>query len=139
MTITSPYYIYMNYSGFQVLYTTIFGAYSAYLFLRTGHFVAPFIVHAFCNHMGFPDFSEVIKYNEPKRTLTLGICVVGLISWCLLLTPLTNPSWYSNNIYWKTEPTLMFCYSQHSTYMNFLDLFLRVCNWLPRLLFRNFD
>ncbi|XP_073999411.1 ras converting CAAX endopeptidase Sras [Rhodnius prolixus] len=98
-------------SGFQVLYTTIFGAYSAYLFLRTGHFVAPFIVHAFCNHMGFPDFSEVIKYNEPKRTLTLGICVVGLISWCLLLTPLTNPSWYSNNIYWKTEPTLMFCYS----------------------------
>ena len=24
-----------------------------------GHFVAPFIVHAYCNFMGFPDFGEV--------------------------------------------------------------------------------
>lgn len=41
-------------SFFQFFYTSIFGIYSAYLFVRTGHFVAPFIAHAFCNHMGFP-------------------------------------------------------------------------------------
>jgi prenyl protein peptidase len=41
-------------SFFQFFYTSVFGIYSAYLFVRTGHFVAPFIAHAFCNHMGFP-------------------------------------------------------------------------------------
>ena len=34
--------------------------YSALLFIRTGHFAAPFLVHAYCNFMGFPDFAEVI-------------------------------------------------------------------------------
>ena len=33
--------------------------YSALLFIRTGHFAAPFLVHAYCNFMGFPDFVEV--------------------------------------------------------------------------------
>ena len=43
----------------QFAYTTIFGMYSAFLFVKTGHFAAPFIVHAYCNFMGFPDFMEV--------------------------------------------------------------------------------
>ena len=46
-------------SLFQFTYTTIFGMYSALLFVRTGHFAAPFIVHSYCNFMGFPDLSEV--------------------------------------------------------------------------------
>ena len=48
-------------SMFQFTYTTIFGMYSAFLFVKTGHFAAPFIVHAYCNFMGFPDFMEVEK------------------------------------------------------------------------------
>ncbi|KAK9497456.1 hypothetical protein O3M35_004165 [Rhynocoris fuscipes] len=90
------------FTGFQVLYTTLFGAYSAFLFLRTGHFIAPFLAHAFCNHMGFPDFYEVINYPEPKRMQTFFFCILGLISWCFLLSPLTNPNLYNNNIYWQT-------------------------------------
>ncbi|XP_075221442.1 ras converting CAAX endopeptidase Sras [Lycorma delicatula] len=92
-------------SCFQFSYTTLFGAYSAYLFLRTGHFVAPFLAHAFCNHMGFPDFSEVINMQEPQRTLTMCVCVIGLVLWCLLLEPLTNPQWYDNNVFYKLPLT----------------------------------
>ncbi|XP_054264722.1 CAAX prenyl protease 2 [Macrosteles quadrilineatus] len=88
-------------SCFQFSYTTMFGAYSAYLFVRTGHFIAPFMAHAFCNHMGFPDLSELYTYQEPQRSVIMALCVVGLVLWCLLLDPLTTPSWYSNDVFYK--------------------------------------
>lgn len=88
-------------SCFQFAYTTLFGAYAAFLFAKTGHFVAPFTAHSFCNHMGFPDLSEVVAYKDPfKRTGLLCLFVIGLLAWCLLLTPLTNPTWFSNNLFW---------------------------------------
>jgi len=84
---------------FQFTYTTIFGMYSAYLFVRTGHFAAPFIVHAYCNFMGFPDFGEVIN-SEPKKRLILSILFcTGLILFYFLLELMTTPDWYSNDIY----------------------------------------
>ncbi|XP_039281538.1 CAAX prenyl protease 2 isoform X2 [Nilaparvata lugens] len=87
-------------SCFQFSYTTVFGAYSAYLFLRTGHFVAPFLAHAFCNHMGFPDFNELATLPEPNRTAVMALSVIGLLAFCLLLDPLTNPEWYHNHIFY---------------------------------------
>lgn len=86
-------------SVFQLFYTTIFGAYSAFLFLRTGHLVAPVIAHAFCNHMGFPPFSEVMAHQQPGRTRIVFFFIAGLSSWLLLLFPLTTSSLYSNNVY----------------------------------------
>ena len=53
-------------SRFQSTYTTIFGMYSAFLFVRTGHIAAPVVAHGFCNFMGFPDFNELL--NHPPRT-----------------------------------------------------------------------
>ncbi|KAK5631886.1 hypothetical protein RRF57_007600 [Xylaria bambusicola] len=38
----------------QLSYTSLFGAYATFLFLRTGSLLAIFIVHAFCNIMGLP-------------------------------------------------------------------------------------
>ena len=38
----------------QFGYTTVFGWYAAFLFLRTGNLWAVVIVHAFCNWMGLP-------------------------------------------------------------------------------------
>ncbi|KAI1304293.1 CaaX protease [Xylaria venustula] len=38
----------------QFSYTSLFGAYATFLFLRTGSLLAIFIVHAFCNIMGLP-------------------------------------------------------------------------------------
>ncbi|KAI0127500.1 CaaX protease, partial [Xylariales sp. AK1849] len=40
----------------QLTYTSLFGAYATFLFLRTGSLAAIFVVHAFCNCMGFPRF-----------------------------------------------------------------------------------
>ncbi|KAI1431606.1 CaaX protease [Xylaria sp. CBS 124048] len=41
-------------SLFQLSYTSLFGAYATFLFLRTGSLLAIFVVHAFCNIMGLP-------------------------------------------------------------------------------------
>ncbi|RUS71545.1 hypothetical protein EGW08_020685 [Elysia chlorotica] len=86
-------------SLFQLGYTTVFGAYSAFLFLRTGHLMAPVIAHAFCNHMGFPSFGEVMGYQQTTRHKLMGLFVLGLISWICVLYPFTTPWLFSNNIY----------------------------------------
>ncbi|KAK5950108.1 CAAX prenyl protease [Knufia fluminis] len=39
---------------FQFGYTTVFGWYAAFVYLRTGSLYAAFIIHAFCNYMGLP-------------------------------------------------------------------------------------
>ncbi|GAB7352899.1 hypothetical protein MBLNU459_g3490t1 [Dothideomycetes sp. NU459] len=41
-------------SLFQFAYTSLFGIFAAFVFLRTGNVWACFAVHSFCNHMGFP-------------------------------------------------------------------------------------
>ncbi|KXX75221.1 putative CAAX prenyl protease 2 [Madurella mycetomatis] len=41
-------------SVFQLGYTTLFGAYATFLFVRTGSLLAVCAVHAFCNCMGLP-------------------------------------------------------------------------------------
>jgi len=87
-------------SLFQFAYTTVFGIYSAYLFVRTGHLAACVLVHAFCNYMGFPDFGEVLSHQSLTKRLTLaGAYVGGLVAFCFLLNPMTEPSLYSNDIF----------------------------------------
>ncbi|XP_034942602.1 CAAX prenyl protease 2 [Chelonus insularis] len=89
-------------SVFQFMYTTLFGAYAAFLFVKTGHFIAPFAAHSFCNHMGFPDLSEVRAYKDPlKKAGILCLFVIGFVAWYYLLIPLTNPTWFSNNLFWS--------------------------------------
>ncbi|CAG9766348.1 unnamed protein product [Ceutorhynchus assimilis] len=87
-------------SCFQFTYTTIFGTYSAYIFYRTGHFLSIFIMHAFCNHMGFPDIMEVTTYKKSKKIIISGLFVLGFIAWCFLLKPLTEPAWYYHSPTW---------------------------------------
>jgi prenyl protein peptidase len=86
-------------SVFQFSYTTVFGMYSALLFVKTGHFAAPFVVHAYCNFMGFPDFGEVVNSEPKKRTLLTVMFVLGAVLFYLLLGPLTNSDLYSNRVY----------------------------------------
>ncbi|KAK7429511.1 CAAX prenyl protease [Neonectria magnoliae] len=43
-------------SVLQLSYTSLFGAYATFLFLRTGSLLAVILVHAFCNCMGLPRF-----------------------------------------------------------------------------------
>jgi len=49
---------------FQFLYTTVFGWLCAFIFLRTGHAIAPIICHSFCNIMGFPAFDRISEHSK---------------------------------------------------------------------------
>lgn len=84
---------------FQMAYTTIFGAYSAFLFLRTGNLIGPVLCHSFCNFMGFPDFPAIFVSRYPK--FISFIFVLGLVLFVYLLFPLTNPTLY-DSIYWTS-------------------------------------
>ncbi|KAF2364739.1 CAAX amino terminal protease [Trinorchestia longiramus] len=74
---------------FQCIFTSVFGMYSAYLFMKTGHFVSAFIAHAFCNQMGMPDVVEILNLPMRQRVLHLGLHVFGIALWFLLLPSLT--------------------------------------------------
>ena len=57
----------------QFSYTTLFGAYATFLFLRTGSVLAIFVVHAFCNCMGFPRFWGRL---QPADDVSAGVDVL---------------------------------------------------------------
>ena len=82
---------------FQACYTTLFGMLSCFIFLRTGHLASAFISHAFCNLMGFPEFSQALHHKH--RHLVCSCYVIGLLLFLYMLYPLTNPSLYDNMLY----------------------------------------
>jgi len=88
-------------SLFQFSYTYIFGAYSAYLFLRTGHVIAPIVCHSFCNHMGFPDFGALSEMPPKRRWISTSCFLVGMCGWIFLLKPMTQPDMFANNLPWS--------------------------------------
>jgi prenyl protein peptidase len=100
----------------QFTYTTLFGGYVTFIYLRTGSLLAVVLVHVFCNWMGFPRFwgrlysareLSVINTNVGKGKRSedknqhgeLGILwtvayylllVIGAVAWSKLLWPLTE-------------------------------------------------
>lgn len=105
---------------FQFVYTTLFGWYSAYLFIQTNSVLPPTIAHCFCNTMGFPDFGSIPSSPRKIRTfckLSFLICtetyianlelsivyVVGLGTYLTLL--FLNPSW----LFWRQWNNLVMC------------------------------
>lgn len=86
-------------STFQFTYTTVFGMYSAFLFIRTGHLASCVIVHGFCNFMGFPDLVELYQQEPKKRMILTGLFCLGLGIFYLALMPATDNNLYQNAIY----------------------------------------
>ncbi|XP_041949275.1 CAAX prenyl protease 2 isoform X1 [Alosa sapidissima] len=77
---------------FQFAYTYVFGIYSAFIFIRTGHLLAPVLCHSFCNCMGFPEFGRALKH--PLRPVLLFCYQLGVALFLLCLLPLTDPFFY---------------------------------------------
>ncbi|KAG6021153.1 hypothetical protein E4U40_005505 [Claviceps sp. LM458 group G5] len=92
-------------STLQLAYTTLFGVYATFLFLRTGSLLAVVIAHTFCNLVGLPRIwgflqphwlrganvgrtSSVWKWTIPYYALLL----VGSVLWWTNLLPLTTSS-----------------------------------------------
>ncbi|CAG8520154.1 24415_t:CDS:2 [Dentiscutata erythropus] len=88
-------------SAFQFSYTTLFGWYATFIFMRTGSFFSPFITHSFANMMGFP----MINFSaHPKnvRTLIILALFLGIILFSILLFPMTSPELFGEtSLYWN--------------------------------------
>ncbi|KAM4754304.1 LOW QUALITY PROTEIN: CAAX prenyl protease 2 [Cyanocitta cristata] len=79
-------------AAFQFSYTAVFGAYTAFLFLRTGHLAGPVLCHSFCNSMGFPALGAAL--GHPRRRALLPAYLLGVLGFLLLLHPLTEPAFF---------------------------------------------
>ena len=67
---------------FQLAYTSLFGSYVAYAFIRTGSVAAVTISHAYCNWMGLPDFSfmQVRHPMHSYRYVLLAAYMTGALT-----------------------------------------------------------
>lgn len=108
-------------SVIQFGYTTIFGWYATFLYLRTGSLIAVILVHSFCNWCGLPRFWGRVEAGEPLGppvtrgkedsdggSVTVGdgqlnigwtiayylLLVLGMLTFAQCLWPLTN-SYYA--------------------------------------------
>ncbi|XP_049896616.1 CAAX prenyl protease 2-like isoform X2 [Epinephelus moara] len=79
-------------SGMQFLYTTVFGAFTAFIFMRTGHVVGPVLCHSFCNSQGLPDISSALQH--PQQSALLFSYLMGVLLFLVLLFPLTDTFFY---------------------------------------------
>ena len=76
----------------QAGYTSVFGAFSAFLFVRSGHLVSPVLAHTYCNVLGLPPLASIPSHSRPYTIL--GFYVFGLVTFLLLLFPMTSPTWF---------------------------------------------
>ncbi|XP_043697765.1 CAAX prenyl protease 2 isoform X2 [Telopea speciosissima] len=76
--------------GLQLCYTVIFGCYASFLFMRTGHLLAPIVAHIFCNMMGLPALSR------RNKGLTSVAFVAGVAGFLWFLFPATHPDLYND-------------------------------------------
>ena len=72
----------------QVVYTSVFGVFSAFLFYRIGHLLSPVVSHILCNALGLPPFETL--GSHPYRQMVAVVYIVGLVGFILLLQPLTS-------------------------------------------------
>ncbi|XP_027887402.1 CAAX prenyl protease 2-like [Xiphophorus couchianus] len=79
-------------AGIQFLYTTVFGVFAAFIFLRTGHIVGPVLCHSFCNSQGLPDIGSAL--SSPQRSAVLICYLTGVLLFLVMLFPFTDPFLY---------------------------------------------
>jgi len=85
---------------FQFTYTYVFGLYSSYLFLRTGHLIPSFVSHSFCNFMGVPNLAQLLNVFSLKfRMIISFFYVFGLIMFFYFITSFTQPYLFENKTY----------------------------------------
>lgn len=81
----------------QFSYTYAFGCFGAYLFLRTGSLLSPFIAHMLCNFFGLPRFGNIRYYQNPK-CITLGH-LFGLLGFIKMVPFSSHPMQQEDKIF----------------------------------------
>ncbi|KAI9316091.1 CAAX protease self-immunity-domain-containing protein [Dichotomocladium elegans] len=84
----------------QFIYTTLFGWYVTFVFMRHGNIWSPILCHSFCNLMGLPDLSDMALRTKTEQKVIYGAYVLGLLLFIRLLYTLTNPALVGGSLYW---------------------------------------
>ena len=84
--------------------------FAAFLLLRTGHFVAPFLSHMFCNCMGLPSLEFLFNPNYFLRSYRHVIAFLFVLGIALFVCGVyvlatTANSTYLRSVYWDVERT----------------------------------
>lgn len=67
---------------FQACYTTLFGWITSFYFIKFRSLFGCFVVHAFCNYMGFPD----TDFIQHKKSYIIGACyIIGFFTYLFLI------------------------------------------------------
>ncbi|CAO1625025.1 unnamed protein product [Parajaminaea phylloscopi] len=84
----------------QLAYTTVFGWYANWLWLRTGNVLAPLVSHVFCNIMGLPNPWAAAREHPQRRTAIFATHLLGIAMFASCLQPMTRPSLFGGSLYW---------------------------------------
>ncbi|GAA5942642.1 hypothetical protein JCM3775_003665 [Rhodotorula graminis] len=87
-------------STFQFVYTTLFGWFATFLFLRTGSVVPPFLAHVFCNAMGVPQLAWALKVWPEKRLSLWATYLGGIGTFIYGFWRWTDPVLFGGSVYW---------------------------------------
>ncbi|KAG1720782.1 CAAX protease self-immunity-domain-containing protein [Suillus lakei] len=82
----------------QFAYTSIFGFYCCYLFLRSGSLLPPIAAHMFCNIMGIPQPNYEINLMPDRKLSISAAYLFGIIGFVCTLKPW---SYTDGSLYWQ--------------------------------------
>jgi prenyl protein peptidase len=82
----------------QFAYTSIFGFYCCYLFLRSGSLIPPIAAHMFCNIMGVPQPNYEISLMPSRKLSISAAYLFGIIGFVGMLKPW---SYTDDSLYWQ--------------------------------------
>ncbi|KIK43183.1 hypothetical protein CY34DRAFT_23661 [Suillus luteus UH-Slu-Lm8-n1] len=82
----------------QFAYTSVFGFFCCYLFLRSGSLLPPIAAHMFCNVMGVPQPNYEISLMPNRKLSILAAYLFGIIGFVGVLEPW---SYMDSSLYWQ--------------------------------------
>ncbi|KAJ7162813.1 hypothetical protein C8R46DRAFT_1101591 [Mycena filopes] len=81
-------------------YTTLFGAHTSYLFLRTSSLIPPLTAHIFCNIMGLPQIQYEMRRFPAQKRVIIAVYLLGIALFTYTLKPWTAPAG-GQGLYWS--------------------------------------
>ncbi|GAA5928846.1 CAAX prenyl protease [Sporobolomyces koalae] len=87
-------------STFQFAYTTLFGWYATFLFLRTGSVIPPFLAHVFCNMMGLPPLGWALQVYPDRKLSLWSSYLAGIGGFIWGFWRWTDPSLFGGSFFW---------------------------------------
>lgn len=85
--------------GFQFTYTTVFGWLATWLFLSTGHALAPALAHAACNALGVPPLGAMARRRLAGQPALLWATAGGVALFAGCGGRLLQPARFGNELY----------------------------------------